>query len=105
MITAYRNLFSNEPFYVSVDAALQSSLARGVLARAQASVARDLPAIAEAVPVTDLPAEQLPGHRAQSRGQTRGGRLLQADGQGLQFGIAQSSELDRHSRKLLERFL
>lgn len=33
------------------------------------------------------------------------GRLLISTAQGLQFGIAQSSELDRHSRKLLERFL
>ncbi len=33
------------------------------------------------------------------------GRLLISTAQGLQFGIAQTSELDRHSRKLLERFL
>ena len=33
------------------------------------------------------------------------GRLLIASAQGLQFGIAKASELDRHSRKLLERFL
>ena len=33
------------------------------------------------------------------------GRLLILSAQGLQFGIAQASELDRHSRKLLERFL
>ena len=33
------------------------------------------------------------------------GRLLISTAQGLQFGIARASELDRHSRKLLERFL
>ncbi|OGA81012.1 MAG: hypothetical protein A2711_07680 [Burkholderiales bacterium RIFCSPHIGHO2_01_FULL_63_240] len=33
------------------------------------------------------------------------GRLLISTAQGLQFGVAQVSELDRHSRKLLERFL
>lgn len=33
------------------------------------------------------------------------GRLLISTAQGLQFGIAKASELDRHSRKLLERFL
>jgi len=33
------------------------------------------------------------------------GRLLIATAQGLQFGIAKASDLDRHSRKLLERFL
>ena len=33
------------------------------------------------------------------------GRLLISTAQGLQFGIAQTAELDRHSRKLLERFL
>lgn len=33
------------------------------------------------------------------------GRLLISTAQGLQFGITQTSELDRHSRKLLERFL
>jgi hypothetical protein len=33
------------------------------------------------------------------------GRLLIATAQGLQFGIQQASSLDRHSRKLLERFL
>ncbi|MBT9609370.1 DUF1854 domain-containing protein [Aquabacterium sp.] len=34
-----------------------------------------------------------------------GGRLLIASGQGMQFGVPQVAELDRHSRKLLERFL
>lgn len=33
------------------------------------------------------------------------GRLLISTAQGLQFGIAQTADLDRHSRKLLERFL
>lgn len=33
------------------------------------------------------------------------GRLLISTAQGLQFGITQASGLDRHSRKLLERFL
>lgn len=33
------------------------------------------------------------------------GRLLISTAQGLQFGITRASELDRHSRKLLERFL
>jgi len=33
------------------------------------------------------------------------GRLLISTAQGLQFGITQVSGLDRHSRKLLERFL
>jgi hypothetical protein len=33
------------------------------------------------------------------------GRLLIATAQGLQFSIRQTAELDRHSRKLLERFL
>ena len=33
------------------------------------------------------------------------GRLLISTAQGLQFGIAQTTDLDRHSRKLLERFL
>lgn len=33
------------------------------------------------------------------------GRLLISTAQGLQFGIARTAELDRHSRKLLERFL
>nr|WP_315194674.1 DUF1854 domain-containing protein [uncultured Aquabacterium sp.] len=33
------------------------------------------------------------------------GRLLIATAQGLQFGIQQVASLDRHSRKLLERFL
>jgi hypothetical protein len=33
------------------------------------------------------------------------GRLLISTAQGMQFGVAQVSELDRHSRKLLERFL
>lgn len=33
------------------------------------------------------------------------GRLLISTARGLQFGIAKASELDRHSRKLLERFL
>lgn len=33
------------------------------------------------------------------------GRLLIATAQGLQFGIQQASDLDRQSRKLLERFL
>lgn len=34
-----------------------------------------------------------------------GGRLLIASGQGMQFGVPQVADLDRHSRKLLERFL
>jgi hypothetical protein len=34
-----------------------------------------------------------------------GGRLLIASGQGMQFGVPQVANLDRHSRKLLERFL
>jgi len=33
------------------------------------------------------------------------GRLLISTAQGMQFGVAQVSELDRHSRRLLERFL
>jgi len=33
------------------------------------------------------------------------GRLLISAAQGLQFGIAHTAQLDRHSRKLLERFL
>jgi len=33
------------------------------------------------------------------------GRLLISTAQGLQFGITQTATLDRHSRKLLERFL
>ncbi len=33
------------------------------------------------------------------------GRLLISTAQGMQFGVAQASDLDRHSRKLLERFL
>lgn len=33
------------------------------------------------------------------------GRLLIASGQGMQFGVPQVADLDRHSRKLLERFL
>lgn len=33
------------------------------------------------------------------------GRLLISTAQGLQFGIPQTADLDRHSRKLLERFL
>lgn len=33
------------------------------------------------------------------------GRLLIATAQGLQFGITKAADLDRHSRKLLERFL
>lgn len=33
------------------------------------------------------------------------GRLLISTAQGLQFGVVRTSELDRHSRKLLERFL
>lgn len=33
------------------------------------------------------------------------GRLLIGSGQGMQFGIPQVGKLDRHSRKLLERFL
>lgn len=34
-----------------------------------------------------------------------GGRLLIASGQGMQFSVPQAADLDRHSRKLLERFL
>ncbi|MCH8181485.1 MAG: DUF1854 domain-containing protein [Proteobacteria bacterium] len=34
-----------------------------------------------------------------------GGRLLIASGQGMQFALPQVADLDRHSRKLLERFL
>lgn len=34
-----------------------------------------------------------------------GGRLLIASGQGMQFAVPQVAELDRHSRKILERFL
>lgn len=34
-----------------------------------------------------------------------GGRLLIASGQGMQFSVPQVAELDRGSRKLLERFL
>lgn len=34
-----------------------------------------------------------------------GGRLLIASGQGMQFGVPQVADLDRASRKLLERFL
>ena len=34
-----------------------------------------------------------------------GGRLLIASGQGMQFSVPQVTELDRHSRKILERFL
>lgn len=33
------------------------------------------------------------------------GRLLISSAQGLQFGVAQLANLDKHSRKLLERFL
>ena len=33
------------------------------------------------------------------------GRLLISSTQGLQFGVAQLTNLDKHSRKLLERFL
>lgn len=33
------------------------------------------------------------------------GRLLISTAQGMQFGVARASDLDRHSRKLLERFL
>ncbi len=33
------------------------------------------------------------------------GRLLIASAQGMQFGIGRAADLDRHSRKLLERFL
>ena len=34
-----------------------------------------------------------------------GGRLLIASGQGMPFGVPPVADLDRHSRKLLERFL
>jgi hypothetical protein len=33
------------------------------------------------------------------------GRLLISTAQGMQFGVARAADLDRHSRKLLERFL